>query len=254
MSSERVVVGGDASTPNAYHIPAVSRAIAVMEALGRSRKPKRLADLARELEVPRASLFSILTTLNEEGVIERDGMTYRLGDRLAFLSSNVGSEAAVRRAARPTLSRLVAQLAESAQVAVADGGMARYVEALEGTQTLRVGTWVGKLNAIEQTAIGKALILDRPRAELRAIVPALSDDELAVLERELAEARTRGYTLDEGTGEAGVHCVGAPIRDASGTIVAALSVAAPIAQLTPAHVDNITRLVVAAAAEIGNAQ
>jgi DNA-binding IclR family transcriptional regulator len=222
----------------------------VLDTLAMTGKPLRLSDLARDLNIPRASMFSILATLAEERLIERAGAGYRLGERLALLASSANAGRGLTRVSRPVLARLVAKLSESAQVAVLDEGVARYVDALEGTQTLRVATWVGKRNALARTAIGKALILETPTGELRQLVGSHADHELDRLEAEVADAREKGYTTDEGVGEAGVYCVGAPIRDASGRIMAALSVSAPEATLSPGRVREVTDAVQQAAVEI----
>ncbi len=235
---------------NRYHIPAVSRAIAVLEELARNGRPKRLADLVRELGVPRASLFSILATLAEERLVERDGMGYRLGERFTQLASSAMAKPGLTRATRPVLAWLVSHLGETAQVAVLETNVALYVDVLEGTQTLRVSTWVGKRNSLAHTSIGKALIIDLPSDERRRILGTLSEEAYALLEVQLAEARRVGYTIDEGEGEPGVFCVGAPIGDSSGKVIAAISVSAPQARVSLARMPKVTELVLRAAAEI----
>lgn len=233
-----------------YHVPAVSRAASVLEVLARSGRPLRLADVARELRIPRTSLFSILATLAEERLIEREGQAYRLGDRLAALAASAGAGSTITRISRPVLARLVARLGASAQVAQLEDGVARYVDALEGTHTLRVATWVGKRNSLERTAIGKALILEAPVRELRKLLPHVDEARVERLAAELKESRARGYTIDDEEGEAGVRCVGAPIRDPSGRIVAALSVSVPKAHLPLGRLSDIARTVRESAGEI----
>ncbi len=232
------------------HIPAISRAVSVLGALSTSEKPLRLAELARELDIPRSSLFSILVTLVEEGLVERENRTYRVGERLIQLARTSTDGRWLVRAARPVLTRLVAELSESAQVAVLDDRQARYVVALEGTQMLRVATWVGKRNPLGQTSIGKSLILDTPADRLRELVPDMDDSARERLREELTRSRERGYTTDDGQGEAGVYCIAAPIRNISGQIIAALSVSAPQTRLTSDGAPRFAELVMHAARDI----
>lgn len=250
LNSDDKQGSGLARPSGQYQIPAISRAAAVFDALARSGKPLRLSELSNELKIPRASLFSILATLVEERLLERDGMYYRFGERLALLARSADAGGQLTRVSRPILARLVAKVSESAQVAVLDQDVAHYVDALEGTQTLRVATWVGKRNPLDRTAIGQALLLEMTTDGLRPLLPELDVKGLAVLEERLVLARERGFTTDEGLGEPGVYCIGAPIRDASGSIIAALSVSAPDAHLTVGRRDGLAALVVATAAEI----
>lgn len=250
MANTGARVASSPTTSNRYHIPAVSRTVAVLEELARSGKPRRLADLARELGVPRTSLFSILETLAEERLVERSSMGYRLDKRFAEMASSAMAKPGLTRVTRPVLAWLVSHLGESAQVAVLDGNVARYIDALEGTQTLRVSTWVGKRNSLAHTSIGKALIIDLLSEECGKLLDTLSEEAVAELEDQLAQARRVGYTIDEGEGEAGVHCVGAPIRDSSGDVIAAISVSAPQVRLSIARMPKVTELVLRAAAEI----
>jgi IclR family acetate operon transcriptional repressor len=251
MSNDKGVLRTEVgSTSNRYHIPAVSRTIAVLEDLARTVKPRRLADLVRDLDVPRASLFSILATLAEEGLVVRDGLGYRLGERFTQLASSAIAEPGLTQTTRPVLTWLVSHSGETAQVAVRDGNVARYIDALEGTQTLRVSTWVGKRNSLAHTSIGKALMIDVPSDECRRLLDTLSEDALAVLEEQLVEARRAGYTIDDGEGESGVFCIGAPIRDSRGDVIAAISVSAPQVRLSVARIPRVTELVLRAAAEV----
>jgi DNA-binding IclR family transcriptional regulator len=151
------------------------------------------------------------------------------------------------------LSRLVARYDQSAQVAVLHEGAAQYIAAVESTQTLRVATWVGNRNALDVTAIGSALIVDWSLEQLRWMFPSFDEQGIAALAERLAVARERGYTRDEGSTEPGVLCVGAPIRDEDGLVVAALSMSVPEATMSGATVASLPTIVREAAGEVSAA-
>lgn len=233
-----------------YTTPAIERAAAVLGVVAGANAPVRLADVARELVIPRASLFSILLSLVKVGFLERTGQTYTLGARFVELATNVRAGPSLVRISHPVLARLVARFGESAQVAVLDGNEALYVDALEGNQALRVATWVGKRNQLDSTSIGKALILDSMSEDITRLLPHLDQRARQHLEAELADMRAHGYTIDDEESEADVRCIGAPIRNAAGRIVAALSTSAPKGRLPIGRVPAVAEAVIAAADDI----
>jgi len=246
-------VSDQSAVTSRYHVPAISRAIDVLEVVASSETTLRLADISREVDIPRASLFSILATLVETGMLERTGAAYGLGPRFADLAGDLGLAPRLARIAYPVLGRLVARYDQSAQVAVLHDGAAQYIAAVESTQTLRVATWVGNRNALDVTAIGSALIVDWGPEELRVMFPSFSEQDIASLADRLAVAKQRGYTSDEGSTELGVLCVGAPIRDENGSVVAALSMSVPEATMSGATVAALPTIVKGAASEVSAA-
>lgn len=236
-----------------YHVPAVSRAVDVLEVVASSEQPLRMSEIARDVDVPRASLFSILATLVDTGMLERDGAAYALGARFAQLAGDHGLAPRLARLSYPVLRRLVSRFDHSAQVAVLHDGAAQYVAAVESTQTLRVATWVGNRNALDVTAIGGALIVDWTMTQLRDTFPAHTIGTLTALAKRLDTARQKGFIADDGDTEPGVLCVGAPIRGADGAVVAALSISVPEAMMAGDDVAALPAAIVAAAHEISEA-
>lgn len=222
----------------------------MLEIVAASDEPVRLTDLVTELAIPRASLFSILATLVDIGVLEKEGTVYVLGSRLSRLVGDMALAPRLARVAYPVLTRLVARLNQSAQVAVMHDGAAEFVAAVESTKTLRVATWVGNRNSLDSTAIGRALIFDRNHDELRQLCPGKSPEAIARVAAVLLHARQEGVTVDDGITEPGVLCVGAPIRDGSGTVIAALSVSASKASISAEVRESLYEAVQQAAGEI----
>jgi IclR family acetate operon transcriptional repressor len=73
---------------------------------------------------------------------------------------------------------------------------------------------------------------------------------MAALQAELARVRERGYSIDDGENEEGIRCVGAPIFDYRGQVVAALSISGPTLHVTLERVPELGRLVRQAGGEI----
>jgi DNA-binding IclR family transcriptional regulator len=69
----------------------------------------------------------------------------------------------------------------------------------------------------------------------------------AALVAELARIRTRGYAIDDEELEAGLRCVGAPVRNYSGAVVASMSIAGPAFRLSRSRIPVLAEAVVEAA-------
>jgi DNA-binding IclR family transcriptional regulator len=71
------------------------------------------------------------------------------------------------------------------------------------------------------------------------------------LAKECRRVRKRGFAIDNEEFHEGVRCVAAPIRDASGRIVAAIGISAPISRLSESRCEKVAQAVKRAAAQIG---
>ena len=69
----------------------------------------------------------------------------------------------------------------------------------------------------------------------------------SALRTELERIRRRGYAVDDEEAEEGLRCIGAPIRDYTGNVVAALSIAGPVFRIQKGKVAVYARAVTAAA-------
>ena len=112
------------------------------------------------------------------------------------------------------------------------------------------------------TALGKTMAAFRSEGEIRdwiqthglkPVTDATITDKEAFL-RELREIRSRGYTVDNGEFEVGVRCVAAPIRDRTGTVIAAVSISGPDTRMPNPLIGSFMAMqVVATASHISQA-
>ena len=197
-----------------------------------------------------------MTTLAAEHLLEQDPFSgqYRLGLAVHDLAA-AATPNDLHEAVSGLLETLRNRTGETVQVAVLDGREVVYVERIDSPHTLRLFLEVGRRNWAHSTGTGKALLAYLPEDELRAVLdgwdmPALTPytitDRARLLE-ELKETRRRGYALNLNESEVGVLSVSAPIRDRSGRVVAALSVAGPAQRMEPV-MNRITYGVIEAAA------
>jgi DNA-binding IclR family transcriptional regulator len=124
---------------------------------------------------------------------------------------------------------------ETVQIAVLDGREVVYVERLESPHTLRLFGRIGHRMPAHCTSTGKLLLAFLPEERLEVLLkgwrleprtPATITGQRQLLE-ELARVQTRGWAENLGESEVGVASVAAPIRNARGEVIAAVSAAGP---------------------------
>ncbi|MCX7624393.1 MAG: IclR family transcriptional regulator [Thermomicrobium sp.] len=244
------------------HSPSVARAVAVLNALARSSDGLTLSALARELREPKSTLHGVLAALVEAGLLVRDEATkrYRLGAHILALAGAYARQSDLLRAFSEVARPLARELGETIQLAILQGREVLYIGKQEGTQWVRLASEVGTRLPAQATSLGKCLLawlppdeLDRLLAEgpLVALTPRTITDP-DVLRAELAQVRERGYAIDRGETLSDVWCFGAPIRDAHGAVVAAVSISVPVTRITPERVDELIAAVRRAAAELSH--
>jgi len=216
----------------------VARAIDVLEVVSRSAEGQTASEAARELGLPKSSVWTILRTLESKRAVARDPATqrYTLGDRLVELGMRAGRHPALRRVARPYLVQLGEDAGELAYLAVVDEEHVLYLDKVESRQPIRYIAEIGTRRPLHCTATGKLYLSFLPdaealeRARRSSLLPFTPSTitEPARLRRELATIRTRGYAVSreellEGVMGIAAPIVGPPDRMRGALVVAALT-------------------------------
>lgn len=217
-----------------------------------------VSELARRLGLGKSTVHRLLVTLAEQDLVEQDEFTgkYRLGLAIYDLGAAVATGLDLHEAIMPSMEQLRAATGETVQVAVLDGRQVVYIERLDSPNTLRLFLEVGRRNWAHCTGTGKVLLAYQSEFELEAIldgwrlpaVTPLTITDQHKLREALKEIRRQGYAHNLGESELGVLSVSGPIRDASGGVRAAISVAGPQQRMEPL-LDKITLAVMEMAAQ-----
>ncbi|MDP1672394.1 MAG: IclR family transcriptional regulator [Burkholderiales bacterium] len=209
----------------------------LLDVLSQHTMPATLKQLAFATQLHPSTAHRILGVMVDNRLVDRiEPGTYRLGIRLVELGSLVKSRISVRQEALPYMQALHQQLGETVNLSVRRDDEVVYIErTAEGNTMMRVVQIIGARAPLHITAVGKIfLAADTPQrvAEYakRSGLPRFTDQtltELARLNRELDEIRSRHYAYDNEEAERGVCCVGAGILNDEAQLVAGLSVSAP---------------------------
>ena len=220
-----------------YTVDAAAKALELLSVFSFREPRLSLADLASRTGIPRATAFRLLSTLEQSGFLDKVHGAYQLGIKCFVLGNIVAGGLDLRETARPHLAALREATRETTQIAILDHWQVVYLERM--LSPLSVGLHAvarrrdpaGLLHRPRQDAAGvPARGRSRRRGPATQKFTALTPRTITSAKRlmkELAVIRERGYGLDEEEREKGVCCVAAPIRNHTGDVVAAISVAGP---------------------------
>ncbi len=145
----------------------------------------------------------------------------------------------LRGHAAPILQQLMQDTGLTVHLAVLEEGEVILIDRIEPPGTQRLATWVGKRMGLHCTALGKALIAHLPAAELDDLIR--KQGLIRYNENTIASRRTLrmaceqiqqlGYAVDDEEEEIGVRCIGAPVHNGAGEVVAAISISGTKVQL-----------------------
>jgi DNA-binding IclR family transcriptional regulator len=244
---------------------AVQRAVGLLKAFTPERPALRLPELTTVAGLNKTTTYRLLSALVVEGLLERAPETgeYRLGPELLALGSRALGATALRAAARAELQALAYATRETATVEVLVGRDVLILDEAAGDHVVASMPSLGTRWPAHATSTGKVLLAHLPDAALDSLLElpleaatARTVVDPAVLRRELARVRARGWALASEELEAGFVAVGAPIRSnqlqggAAGEVVAAISVGGPKSRLNQERVREILRSLPAVTARI----
>jgi DNA-binding IclR family transcriptional regulator len=254
----RRMVGDEARRDTGLH--SVRNAARLLREFTGDRRELGVTEVARRLGISTSTAFRLLTTLTEERLLERAdaGGRYRLGMTVYELGMAVFPHTGLHEAAVPVLANLRHVTGETVQLAVLDHLEVVFVERLESPQTLRYVAGVGHRIPAHASSTGKVLLAFLPPDVLAARLTDWEPVRLtrhtivnkAALLTDLRRVAERGWAQNVEEGTLGAVSVGTPIRDASGDVVAALSVVLPVGRASRQAVRRCVAAAVEAAAAI----
>ncbi|GGO99396.1 IclR family transcriptional regulator [Stakelama pacifica] len=221
-----------------------------------SKEVLTLSELAQRVELTKSTTHRLLSALVDRGYLAftpRSG--YRLGPKLLLLGTQAQAQADLVQVARPYLEELAAATEDTVHIGILDGDMALYLDKVPGRRRITISSRIGDRQPLTSTGLGKALMLDHAQeywlerfaADQASGAPKADPD---VWNERMAGyvAAGRSYDLEENEDQ--IRCVAAPVRDAGGTIIGAISVSSAAQYMSDARMETLSDNVLATAAAI----
>ncbi|MAL78908.1 MAG: IclR family transcriptional regulator [Sneathiella sp.] len=237
-------------------VQSLTRALSILNIIADAPPGLSLTAIAKSLSLPPSTAHRLLTTLQEERYVQydRDSSRWQIAMR-AFVTGNgflVSRD--LSTVARPYMRRLMELSGETVNLAIADGDKAIYLAQVESREMMRVFSKPGNSVPLHCSGVGKAILMAMPEKDVGRIIEMrglakLTDKTIVEPERlhhELAEAKERGFALDDEEHAIGLRCVAALIYDEHAEPLAGLSISGPAARISRERMielGNITKMI-----------
>jgi DNA-binding IclR family transcriptional regulator len=223
----------------AVQIQSIERAAAILRLLTGNSRPRALAELAAELQLPKATVYGILRTLQTVGFVEQDAESrrYQLGAALLHIGSSYLNGSELRRHALGCAYTLAMQTGESVRIGTLHENLVLIVHHIPGAEEHVPLPEVGALMPLHATALGKALLACDVLPAGHNGTPALTKCTPATiidpdrLRDQLNCIHECGWASDVSEFLPGVASIAAPIDGHDGAAVGAIAISGPTARI-----------------------
>jgi len=226
-------------------VQTIERVSSLVDILSQSPRGISIRDLSAKVKLPKGTTHRLLSSLTYFGFVRQDPMTrnYLLGFKWIELGQLLLGQLDLRREAEPFLKDLAEKTKETVHLVFLDRNEIVYIDKVEadhGQGGLRMASRIGLRNPAHSSAVGKVLLADLPEETLETFLrdkglPWRTENTITEpnqLKEHLNLVKRQGYAIDDEENEKGIRCVGAPIYNETGKVVAAVSISGPAFRIT----------------------
>ena len=237
-------------------LSSVTSALLLLKVFSEEEAEIGISSMAKRLGLAKSTVHRLAVTLAAEGFLEQnpENGRYRLGLSLFSLGTLVRRRMDVSNQARPLLGQLRDSTQEAVHLAILAQTSIMYLYNLESSQAIGIRSYIGARKPAFCTSEGRVLLaFGPPEAAASVFAEGLkprtpkTNTDPAALAKTLEEVRQLGYAIDDEESEEGMRGVAAPIRDISGRVIAAASLAGPIQRLSKRDLRGLALQVVSTA-------
>lgn len=226
------------------HVQSLARGLAVIRAFDATHPRRTLADVARATGLTRAAARRFLLTLADLGYVRTDGRLFSLTPRVLELGYSYLSALTLPEVAGPHLEALSRKVDESASLSVLDGPDIVYVARVAASRIMTVAITIGTRFPAFATSMGRVLLAALPADERAGLLAARPPESLtphtladpAAVEAAVAEAAVSGFCIVDQELDLGLRSIAVPVRDRTGSVVAAVNVSTHASRRTAEQV------------------
>lgn len=248
---------------NLYRVQVIDRIFQILDLLGQSKNELGASELAHRLDLHKSTVHRLLAAMERHRFVEKNRETakYRLGWRLFELGTVAASRLDLHSLARPYLAALVKKTQETAHLGIMRHGELISLVSVEADRSLRLPATVGRRSPLHCTSQGKAILAFSEPALAEEIIRTIefkpftrnTITKASRFQDELQRVRKCGYAIDNEELEEDLRCIGAPVFDHAGAVIAALSIAGPAYRVSGGNLDRLIEAVMFTARQLSTA-
>jgi IclR family pca regulon transcriptional regulator len=243
VSPSEEVAGGEQSRD---FVQSLRRGLEVITVFGPDRQNMMLSDVARLTGLTRATARRFLLTLVELGYMRTDGKLFSLTPHVLNLGFSYLSGLSITEVAQPHVQDLASIVHESSSVAVLDGDDIVYVVRVPTKRIMAVAISVGTRFPAYATSMGRVLLASLSPDQLDAYLQRVelapltrfTVTDTAQLRQVLDQVRLDGFVITDQELEEGLRSTAVPIRDANGSVIAAINLSAQATRVSSAQMRS----------------
>ncbi|WP_230530930.1 IclR family transcriptional regulator domain-containing protein [Microvirga roseola] len=227
-------------------VASLEKGLLVIEAFDASRPRLTLSDVAKLTGITRAAARRYLRTLTRLNYADFDGRYFSLSPRILRLGYAYLSSTSLSMRLQPFLERVSEETGESSSAAILDGDEIVYIARAATRRIMSIGLGVGSRLPAYCTSLGRAILANRPEAEIEAYLARVRLEaktpktvtSKAELRRLLEETRSRGYAIVNEELELGLRSIAVPLVQKNGQVTIALNISAQAGRVPAAEMEE----------------
>jgi IclR family pca regulon transcriptional regulator len=215
-------------------LEALARGLRIIQAFNRDRQQLTLSDVARLVDLPRASVRRTLHTLMHLGFAETEGRLFRLTPRVLTLARAYLLSNSISDILQPAVERMTAEVGEACSAAVLDDDDVIMIAHASPNRVINLSGQIGFRLPAVSSSLGRVLLAAQDDRELDKLLRQIKPEKLttatvvdrAKLRHLIRKTRADGYSLVDQEVELGFHSISVPLRRLDGTVIASLNIGA----------------------------
>lgn len=241
------------------NVRVAERIFSIVELLAYTQKPMTLSLIAQELNLSKSTVHRLLKTMVERGYVMKNSEgSYTVGSKLIEIASYYINSLELQSEAQPFLSMLYSQINLSIHLGVLENFKLVYISKLDLYPTMRGFAKIGYETPAYCSSVGKCLLAALSGNELDQYLEqnpltsftAHTITDIAIFKEHLRQVRVQGWALDKEEYQIGYCCIGAPIYDYRGNVIASVGASGNTADFSDDKLPLIIHQVVHTAMQI----
>jgi len=229
-------------------VQSVDRALDIIEALAVEPEGLGVTEIAERAGLHKSTAHRLISTLAARSYLEKtDAGTYRIGLKLISAVSCYINSLELQTEARPYLARITGELGLTAHLGVLDGDQVVYIEKMDVISSVKLYSQIGLHVHAYCSSLGKCLLSNYSKEDLETRMANCSFikftektiSSMDEFQEEMKKVRIQGWAIDDEESENGHRCIGAPIYDYRGDIIASISASGTTSIFTAARIQQV---------------